>query len=214
MSINLFFAGDVALSKNFTNKLFSEELKDAVNENDIMCCNFEAPIEYPSQKASPKLGPTIFQNENTLKLLCSAGFNLFELANNHIMDYGIDGMEHTINQIIHQNCAYIGAGHDEKYKPFVYEKNGIKISILNVAENGFGTSLQGIIPGYAWFGSLTFKEELKKAIKESDHTIVICHGGAEKWDVPLPEYRELYKSWIDLGASVVIGHNPHVPQWW
>ena len=44
--------------------------------------------------------------------------------------------------------------------------------------------------------------------------IVICHGGAEKWDFPLPEYRKLYQQWIDQGVCAVIAHHPHVPQGW
>lgn len=38
------------------------------------------------------------------------------------------------------------------------------------------------------------------------------HGGVEYMDVPLPEWREVYRSWIDLGADAVVASHPHVPQ--
>lgn len=42
--------------------------------------------------------------------------------------------------------------------------------------------------------------------------MVLNHGGVEYMDVPLPEWREVYKLWIDLGADTVIASHPHVPQ--
>lgn len=42
----------------------------------------------------------------------------------------------------------------------------------------------------------------------------MVHAGAENWDFPLPEIRELYKKYIDWGADVIIGNHPHVAQGW
>lgn len=41
---------------------------------------------------------------------------------------------------------------------------------------------------------------------------MICHCGAEELILPLPEVKELYRTFIDLGATAVIGHHPHVIQ--
>lgn len=45
-----------------------------------------------------------------------------------------------------------------------------------------------------------------------DYLIVYNHGGVEYMDVPLPEWREVYRTWIEMGADAVIASHPHVPQ--
>lgn len=214
MSIRLFFAGDVVQTRKREKPLVDAELKSVIKKCDVACCNLEAPIITNVMKKNAKVGPSLYQNNRVIKDLCESGFNLFTLANNHIMDYGIHGIKNTILHIENEGAAYIGAGYDEKFNPFILEKNGVKVGILNIAENGFGASLQDCLPGYAWFGSEQFRVQFKNLTSTCDFVIIVCHGGAEKWEIPLPEYRDLYRSWIDQGASIIIGHHPHVPQGW
>ena len=47
-----------------------------------------------------------------------------------------------------------------------------------------------------------------------DILIMIIHAGAEDVPLPLPEWRNRYKEFCDLGADVIIGHHPHAPQGW
>ena len=47
-----------------------------------------------------------------------------------------------------------------------------------------------------------------------DLLIMICHAGMEGWNIPLPEWRDLYKHFIDIGTDIVIAHHPHVAQGW
>lgn len=216
MGIRLFFAGDVVLSSQQQTSLMSKELMEKIQGCDIACCNFEAPISFPNQIASAKIGPSISQNVNAVKQLASDGFNLFCLANNHIMDYGEAGLKNTIDLLDGFGVTHIGAGFDgeEVYAPYILEKENIRIGILSGAENGFGSYTQNVDAGYAWYGADLFNNKLGALVAECDFVIVVCHGGAEKWNYPLPEYRSLYKSWIDRGAGAVIAHHPHVPQGW
>lgn len=68
--------------------------------------------------------------------------------------------------------------------------------------------------GYAWLGHHCVEELIKKAKSSCDFLIIMVHAGAENWDFPLPEIRELYKKYIDWGADVIIGNHPHVAQGW
>src|SRR5262249_51806738 len=45
-----------------------------------------------------------------------------------------------------------------------------------------------------------------------DAVVVSVHAGIEDSPWPSPFIRELYRSFIDSGASVVHGHHAHVPQ--
>lgn len=214
MSTRLFFAGDVVINREWSCPLLSNELHTIVENADLSVCNFEAPIACFGQRKAKKIGPSISQNSSIIGILKEEGFNLISAANNHIMDYGVEGLKTTLNCCHEKSMNIIGAGLSKKeaYAPFVMEKEGIRIGIISVAEKGFGVTIRDNSAGFAWFGDDLFEEVLDRLINDCDYVIVICHGGAEKWDLPLPEYRKLYKSWIDRGVAAVIGHHPHVPQ--
>ena len=128
------------------------------------------------------------------------------------MDYGEEGLENTIN--LFKPCITIGAGlsRDVAYKPYRYEKDGIKISFISVAENGFGACLDKNQCGYAWMQDDIIKQNIKDEKEKSDYVIINCHAGAEFFSYPLPEIKKLYKEFIDCGADFIIGHHPHVAQ--
>lgn len=213
MGIKLFFAGDFLISNETSKKrIIDESLSQELDGCDILCCNFEGPIVEKSTKMK-KIGPNIKNNKNNAKKLIEDGFNLFCLANNHIYDYGKKGIEETINFLKCNNVDFVGAGiNGDMYKEYIKEINGIKIGILNYAENGFGAATENDDYGYAYMLNYNVKEKITNIKKQVDKLVIVVHAGAEHWDVPLPEIRNLYKKFIDLGADVIIGHHPHVPQ--
>ncbi len=212
----IFFAGDFLVTKE-TNKekIISDELQKKINQCNIVCCNFEGPVVLHDIKAKKKVGPNLKNNDINTKKLIKSKFNLFCLANNHIFDYGEQGIQDTIDYLRNNGVDYIGAGTEKKDIYNVYKKTvagNIKIGIINVAENGFGAAIEEDTYGYAYMFNKTVFENIKKLKREVDIIIIVVHAGAEHWNVPLPEIRELYKKYIDLGANVIIGHHPHVPQ--
>ena len=42
--------------------------------------------------------------------------------------------------------------------------------------------------------------------------MLIIHGGEEFSDLPLPYVRKFYHKLLSLGADIIVGHHPHVPQ--
>lgn len=216
MGIKLFFAGDVVVSKNRETDLIDSDTIKIIRDCDVACCNFEAPVSEVNQKPTPKIGPSLSQDVRTAELLKRAGFNLFSLANNHIMDYGKDGLDRTLKAIDKLGISHIGAGFTIKdvFAPYIIEIDNLRVGLFSVAENGFGSYEGNSDGGYAWFGSDEFDKTLHNLLEKCNHVVVICHGGAEQWDWPLPEYRKLYKSWIEKGVSAIIAHHPHVPQGW
>lgn len=213
MGTKLFFAGDFLISNEISEqRIIDASLKQELDKCDIVCCNFEGPIVEKAKKMK-KIGPNIKNNKNNAKKLIEDGFNLFCLANNHIYDYGKQGIEETINFLKSRKVDFIGANiNNDIYKEYIKEINGIKIGILNYAENGFGAATENDDYGYAYMLNYNVKEKIIDIKKQVDKLIIVVHAGAENWDVPLPEIRNLYKDFIDVGADVIIGHHPHVPQ--
>ena len=42
--------------------------------------------------------------------------------------------------------------------------------------------------------------------------VIVCHGGEEFASLPNPYTRDRYLRFIEMGADVVVGHHPHVPE--
>lgn len=217
MSAKLLFAGDFVFSNNIREKNFDVDNKvyNLINSYDIFCCNLEGPIVNNNVKKIKKVGPNIYNDRTAVLKLNKLGCNLFCLANNHIFDYGYSGLKETCDFLKKENISYLGAGlkKDDVYNLYNIEVNGLKLSFLNIAENGFGSSID-LEYGYAYAFDKKIHSLISKAKKESDFLIVISHMGAEHWEFPLPEVREFYMNLVDEGADIVIAHHPHIPQGW
>ena len=134
------------------------------------------------------------------EILSLGNIEAVTLGNNHTIDYGRDGFQSTINALNHEgvdwfvDCAYAN-------KTFIYEKNGIKI--------GFA----GFYIGYFRSNIKEVRASLQALQDAGCRTIVgIMHGGSE-YAARHDRSQELMASvFLEYGASVVIGHHPHVVQ--
>ena len=156
----------------------------------------------------PKAGPRLFSSE----LPNGTGQFVFALANNHIMDYGIPGLEATFELLDQRGFRVCGAGkavHDAR-QPIVVEDKGVHVGIIACCEAQFGVARRNSA-GVAEFGPWIYRaiRDLRKTV---DAVIVTVHAGVEDSPWPSPYMRELYHSFIDAGATVVHGHHAHVPQ--
>lgn len=210
--IKLFFVGDIIYHKESKEELLSQQLKKVINEHDIRCCNLEAPIADDNILKSEKIGPVHYQKTQDVKTIIESGFNMFSLANNHIMDYGKEGLKKTL-EILNDEIT-IGAGMNEKevYSTYTYIKDNLKVGFISVAENGFGACVEKSEYGYAWMNYVKVEKIIKELKKECNYIVMNVHAGAELFEYPLPEIRILYKKFIDLGADFIIGHHPHIIQ--
>lgn len=189
----------------------SGELQLLLNQSDINIVNFEAPVK-STGKPIRKSGPNIHQHTDAPQWLEDRGFNVISLANNHTMDYGSDGLHMTMESF--KSAKVAGAGNwDNAYRMTVVNVEGLKIGILAGTHCEFGTLTdKDIGEGCAWCMSPEFERLIFNG--GVDYLIVFNHGGVEYMDYPLPEWRSIYRKWIDMGADAVIASHPHVPQGW
>lgn len=211
--MKLLFTGDVLLKdESYKTKLIGRELQKIIHEHEIVCCNLEGPCISKNAEQSRKRGPSVFQGENAIQRLKDGGVNTLVLANNHMMDYGEEGLRTTLDAI-KDDFYYAGAELDEEsvYRILEIKNNEKNIGILSMAECAFGSSLDGN-GGCAWMMHEKVIEMFEAAKERCDYFFVVCHCGAEELDVPFPEVKQLYREFIDKGAAAVIGHHPHVIQ--
>jgi poly-gamma-glutamate capsule biosynthesis protein CapA/YwtB (metallophosphatase superfamily) len=139
-------------------------------------------------------------------------FSVVCLANNHIMDYGEDGLRTTLNTLQANQLTAIGAGlslSDAK-KPFKTQIQGVRVCILNAAEGEEGISTGGA--GVAPLDIARLSEQIRAMRSTNDVVVMIAHAGREHVPFPPPYIQEGYRALIDAGADVVVAHHPHAAQ--
>jgi len=209
----IIFCGDFCLSNGEVPSV-SPALQGLFNEADVFCLNFEGPV-VNGEEAAPKAGPSIRQFDKGINACKKWGVTHFTLANNHIMDYGPQGLQQTLEMAGDENIKCLGAGlsFDQAYAPSEIIIKGYRVALFAFSEAQFGmANEEHASAGCAWFNHPRARSVIREAKANFDFVIVQAHAGLEMVQLPLPELRSLYKEFISLGADLVIGHHPHVVQ--
>jgi len=173
--------------------------------------NLEAPI---SKRGTP------FKNKVNLRLEKSFIFESFGsypkavcLANNHIMDYGIEAFNDTLEFLASNSIKYFGAGNKSNNynNPYILEFGDKRIAILGYAcESTHFSYTDGTKPANLIVENVI--KDIKEAKKNSDYTIIQFHWGDE--EIPFPKFSDVETAHrcIEAGADLIIGHHAHVIQ--
>lgn len=193
---------------------FETVLSDITNlfaKSDLNITNLECPMVNEVSPAS-KYGPHLHTNGNAVELLKFLNIGLVTLANNHIMDHGVAGLEATLAHLAHGNIAYVGAGlnEDDMVAPFIFEEKGVAIAIINVAENEFiAIKEETRIAGANAFVFTTLLNQIRSAKNKADFVLVIVHGGNENFWLPSPRFRDALRFCVEVGTDAVVAHHTH-----
>lgn len=186
------------------------KLRQQIASVDVAFANLEAPL---CNGGAPivKSGPNLRADPASVAALADAGFQVAGLANNHIMDYGPEGLESTLDACRRYGIKVCGAGMDvsEAARPLMLSANGIKAALIAVAEREFNASGIGT-PGAAILDPIDIFRQIAEVREEVDLLLVTIHGGNEYFPFPRPGLRRICKYIVDAGADGVICHHPHV----
>ena len=112
-----------------------------------------------------------------------------------------------------------GAGiWEDAYKPMILDVCDKKIALIGLTHCEFGTLTdrwtQRDKYGAAWINHVDVDSIIVETRKKVDFLFVFAHAGVEHIEQPLPEWRDRYRSFIDLGCDAVIASHPHIVQGW
>ncbi|MBR3002583.1 MAG: CapA family protein [Clostridia bacterium] len=217
------FVGDVMLGRSVQevgkkygyNSLFKNVSYLWQNSNTVMC-NMESVI-VDNVKDYTLIDKTsnIHTNSSCVDSLKEAGFNLISLANNHITNYGEDGLKNTLNVLKQKGLEYIGAGEnlEEASKYSIKEVNGLKVATISISDKIYDDETAANEKG----GALTtvyseYPLLINKAKTEANIVIVYIHWGESYTHIVTSEQEELAKNLINSGADIVIGAHQHTLQ--
>ncbi|MBR6485256.1 MAG: CapA family protein [Lachnospiraceae bacterium] len=192
--------------------LFSNT-KDEIGDADLAIVNQEVIIGgeslritgYPSFNAPFEIGDE----------LVNTGFDVICHATNHAMDRGGSGIRKCLEfwEENHPEEAVLGIHDSEEDKDeiYVYEKDGIKIAVLNYTYGTNGIRLPEKMP----FAVDLLDEErvvsdIKKAEEMADFTIVCPHWGTEYSHAVSTDQDKWTDIFLRSGVDLVIGTHPHV----
>lgn len=212
------FLGDISLSEWETDSSHMIEVAEKVNsflaEADYRIANLEFPIVL-NENSGPidKFGPNLKCNKEVIPFLDKLHVDGYTLANNHIGDYGIEGIRDTIGTLNHLKREYVGVADEygELYEPLRKEIRGIRISIFSICENEFGVVHNDRI-GAAGYNKRIAKQSIEEESTKADYVIIIFHGGNEHNPFPSPGQKLRYRELVEFGADAVIGMHTHCPQ--
>lgn len=184
-----------------------------LSQGDIAIGNLEAPFTSAGEKFDKKY---TFRVPNAWACgLRDAGFDLLTLANNHIMDYGLQGLYDTMEVLDSLGIAHCGAGANDS---LAMQAAFLYVNQLKVAFLGFSMTFPEEFwaekdrAGTAFATERRLAQRLREVRPLADLLIVSFHWGAELKHEPKEYQRSFAHQAIDLGADLVLGHHAHVLQ--
>ena len=210
-SVKILFTGDIMLdryirqiSEKRGGGFFFAGVQDLLVINDLVVSNLEGPI---TDNPSVSVGSEIGAHDNYIftfdpivaSELWKNNIKLVNLGNNHILNFGADGLAQTKENLRSNKVDFFGDPTGEK-RIATWNKNGLKLAFVNYNQfekDGIAKALDNI-----------------SAAKQLnvDEIILYAHWGTEfvaEADVKL---KDLAHSFIDGGVDLIIGSHPHVVQ--
>jgi Bacterial capsule synthesis protein PGA_cap len=185
-------------------------VRSLISDASLALANFENPA--PDNFAYHPTGFTFSADPALIQGVKDAGFDWLSLANNHIRNYGGQGILDTIANLDADGIAHAGAGgnlHDAREASY-FSVDGITVAIL---------AYDTIRPDFAASATRAGTNEMSAARVKADvaaaraagadFVIVFPHWGIEYTAQTTAKQRALAHAAVDAGADLVIGSHPH-----
>lgn len=185
------------------------KVSDLFKSKDFAFVNLECALT-DSDKAILKYGPNLKAPKETAQVLKELGVDCCGLSNNHVFDFGKEGVKDTINALNQSGVSYTGFGDDyeDARRDFIIQKDGEKIALIAVCEHEYSYALPNRM-GSRPYDEYDTMEDIRKAKANCDRVIVIYHGGKEFCRYPSPRLHKLCRAMIKNGADVVLCQHSH-----
>ena len=199
--------GDLVVKGDFESVF--PDIKEITGKVDYSIVNLECPVT-GAREPIGKVGPALKCGAEALDALGYAGFDCVTLANNHINDYGAEGVLETLSLLDSRGIDHVGGGKDRENasRTLFKEIGGETLAVINCCEREFSIAGKNT-PGAAELDPATQVSQIRMAREHADYVVVIVHGGYERCEYPSPRMVRTYRAFVDAGADAVINHHQH-----
>jgi poly-gamma-glutamate synthesis protein (capsule biosynthesis protein) len=209
--------GDIAFTGSLADRVDAgvfSKISGHFLASNLVIGNLESPLTDIGEPAKGKC--TLRASTRWANILNKSGIHIVSLANNHLMDFGEDGLFSTIDVLDAAEIRHVGAGSnaEKANTPLILTVSGRRISLIARSSVPVASRCYAERDGagVAWLDVDETIETLRKCKSRSDFVILLVHWGLENYSYPTPNQRALATTFVQAGADAVIGHHPHVLQ--
>ena len=242
MEISLLAAGDCGPvhgpRDGFPLERYTELVRPVLAQADLRYVN--CMRQYSTRGSHSERAPQVRQPPEMAQIFSDCRFDVANLANNHIYDFGPEAMLDTRALLIDKGLQVMGAGQDlaQAHAPAIIERNGIRVGFLgstSVGPHGSeagpgkpGVSAMRIDTHYETHGPhvpvrirtapdqsdlKALLDDIARLREQVDIVVVALHYGVIRLPRIIPDYHvAVARACIDAGADLVLGHSPHIPK--
>lgn len=178
--------------------------------SDVVIGNLEAVLSDKGFRRESLPSAQYRGKREFARYLSDANVSIVSMANNHILDHGLEAFAETVQGLseagIQPVGVRLGAGGAERDAGVSLDIHGIRVGILSFCLND-ERSTRPIVAN---------TEDIIEAIElmktRVDRVVISLHWGDEFLHVPSPRQVSIAHRFIDAGADILLGHHPHVLQ--
>jgi len=177
--------------------------------HDAVLCNVECVLSDVGRREYSLRSVQMRGRPGTATYLAGWGIKVAHLANNHILEHGVDAAQDTARNLEQAGIRVVGAVPDGSFST--------RVMATRLLVNELPVSIVGACfhPGRYAFSPVTFDEVVETVASETRQgqvVIVSVHWGDELIDRPNLWQQRAARDLIRAGARLVAGHHPHVFQ--
>ena len=221
-AMTLLFMGDVTLGRSVERQLERygpsypwQHLRPLLDDAGLVAVNLEGVLSAQGQPMDKSY--LIRAHPRWAQSLRDGGIDLVTVANNHLLDYGQPGLKETLDTLDNYGIAFVGGARagqaDQVHEPVVIASNGVRVAILGYAAARWnGSEDVPVTDQVAWAEPVAVKRDVQAARQKADVVVVLLHAGTEYDVQPSADQVAVAHAAVDAGATLVVGHHPHVTQ--
>jgi poly-gamma-glutamate synthesis protein (capsule biosynthesis protein) len=222
------FTGDVMIGRNVNEQIAKTNyaypwgnVLPELKSTDLTIINLETTLTTSTHKVYKTFN--FKARPEYVEVLSKASIDLVNLANNHILDFGVQGLTETIQVLDHAGIRHVGAGANlaAASKAEKFFKNDLWITVVGFTDNEPGWHATDTTPGTNYIAiehniAINDIEAMKKNIealkRDTNLLIVSIHWGPNMRERPNKAFIDFAHSLIDSGVDILHGHSAHIFQ--
>lgn len=186
-------------------------VRDVLAPADLRFCNLESVLSHVGFRPGMVETLELRGEPGGAHRLRLAGFDVVNIANNHILQHGSEAFRETVKVLEAQGLTVVGIGNSDGLSSLcrTVTVNGITVAFVGYAlETDRYYSER---PLYA-SGSCDILADVRRAKQSANVVVCSLHWGREFVRVPSRSMVSFAHTIVDAGADVILGHHPHVFQ--
>ena len=146
--------------------------------------------------------------------LTLAGVDLASVANNHARDCGAHGVAFTVTWLRSHGIAAVGGGLSagETHRGVVLNRHGVRFGFLGYTFDQSNGNWRDVDARIALIDETAMRQDVAALRNRCDLVIVSMHNGTEYMKTPNAKQVAFAHAAVEAGATLVVGHHPHVTE--